>query len=135
MDISKKTVNETAAMHVNGPDGQPLYDDGKPVQIIFYGPGSKVFGQVEARQTNRILKRRDDNDGKVTASTYEQRIAETAEDLADVTSAFENMSYGDKQGREMFHAAYSDPGLGYIVKQANKFLADWGKFTQGSQPS
>lgn len=128
MDIKSKAVAGTATIHVKDAAGELLYDGDKPVQIVVHSPGSKQFGVVEARQTARAVKRMQDNDGKITAAPYEERVRETAEDLAAITVRFENLSYDDKQGPELFEAVYADPTLGFITKQVTKFLGDWGNF-------
>lgn len=135
MDAKSLKVAATGAIHVKNAAGEPLYDGDKPVRIIVHGPGSRAFGAVESRQTARALKRMNENDGKVTAPTAEERRVETAEDLATVTVAFEHLSYEDKKGPELFEAVYSDPELGFITKQVTKHLADWGNFQIGSAGS
>lgn len=132
MDVSKLKAAPTATIHVKDINGEPLYDGEKPVIIKVHGPGSRLFGAVDARQTARTLKRMNENDGKVTAPTAEERIAELAEDLADITISFDGLSCGDLTGRELFLAVYGDPELGYIAKQVNRTLGDWGKFKPAS---
>lgn len=141
-DITTQAVADTASIHVKSAAGEPLYADGaareKPVTIVVYSPGSKAYGAVEARQSARALKRMQDNDGKITAATAEERLKETAEDLASITVRFENFNYppaGDAQGTELFEAVYRDQKLGFITKQVTKFLADWGNFEAGSTGS
>ena len=138
MDITQHAVAETAAIHLKSADGNHLYDGEKPVRVVVYGPGSKAFAAVEARQTQRVLRRREENDGKVTVASPEQRAKEEAEDLAAITARFENLEYPPakgKEGAEMFEALYSDPRLGFINKQVGKFVADWGNFKAGSPTS
>lgn len=138
-DILSQAVVETATIHVKNAAGEPLYADGaerkKPVLIHVHSPGSKAYGAVEARQSARALKRMSDNDGRVTAPTAEERIAETAEDLAALTIRFENFSYsagGDAEGPALFEAVYRDQRLGFIARQVTKHLSDWGNFKPGS---
>ncbi len=139
LDISKQAVLETAAIHIKGADGAYLYDEaGNPARIHVYGPGTKAFAAVEARQTQRALKRREDNDGKITPPSPEQRRKEDAEDLATVTVEFENFEYppaGDKKGAELFEALYLDPKLGFIAQQVAKFVGNWSGFKPGSVSS
>ncbi len=138
MDITTQAVRDTAAIHIKGADGEHLYSDGKPVRIVIFGPGSRRFAEVEARQTSRAVKRMQDNDGKVSVPSPEQRAKEQAEDLAAITVAFENLTYppaGDKQGSELFEALYADPTLGFIHRQITKAVQDWGNFTGGSATS
>lgn len=134
-DITSQAVVDTAPIHIKGANGDYLYYDGKPVQIVLHSPGSKAFAAVEARQTARTIKRMNDNDGNLTAVPPEQRRAEQAEDLADITVAFENFTYPPaegKQGKELFQAFYADPKLGYMTQQVLKALANWGNFKPGS---
>jgi hypothetical protein len=132
MDASTLKAADTGVIHVKNAAGEPLYEDEKPVRIIVHGPGSRAYATVESRQSARAVKRMNDNDGKFTTSTAEERLAETAEDLATVTVSFDNLSYGDLTGTELFAAVYSEPQLGFITKQVTKHLADWGNFRPGS---
>ena len=136
LNIASLAVAATAALHVKGPTGEPLYADEEgtlPVRIHVHGPGSRAYGIVETRQSARALKRMQDNDGKITAATPEERMTETAEDLAAVTVQFENFEYkrpdgGTLTGADLFQAVYLDQGLGFITKQVTKFVGDWGNF-------
>lgn len=138
-DITSQAVADTASIHLKNAAGELLYADGdageKPVRIVIYGPGSRAYGVVESRQSARALKRMQDNDGKITAASAEERVKETAEDLAALTVRFENFAYppaGDAQGAELFEAVYRDQKLGFIARQVTKHLADWGNFKPGS---
>jgi hypothetical protein len=130
MDILTQAVADTAVLHVKGADGVPLYSgaERKPVRIVLHSPGSAAYAQIETRQSQRLLKRLDDNDGKRTAMTAEERLEQTAEDLADVTVEFENIELEGKSGRALHLAVYGKRELGFIANQVTKFLADWGNF-------
>lgn len=143
MDITTQRAAPTAPLHVKGIDGNLLYSPGadgkpdlsKPVRIHFFSPGSKQQAAAEARATQRALKRLEENDGKPNPPTPEVRRAEAAEDLAMVTSHFENLTYppaGDAQGYPLFEAVYADPDLGFIANQGAKFLGNWSSFKPGS---
>lgn len=140
-DITSQAVADTSAIHLKNAGGEPLYADAErtqPVQIVVYGPGSKAHGAVEARQSARALKRMQDNDGKITAATAEERVRETAEDLAALTVRFENFEYPPAKGAEgiaLFEAVYRDQSLGFITRQVTRHLADWGNFRPGSAAS
>jgi hypothetical protein len=142
LNIASLAVAATAALHVKGPTGEPLYadKDGKlPVLIHLHGPGSRAYGAIESRQSARALKRMQDNDGKITAATPEERITETAEDLAAITSHFENFEYKPEgatepaTGEDLHRAVYANQGLGFITKQVAKFVGDWGNFSAASK--
>lgn len=86
MKIAKLAVVDTAFLHLKGPDGVLLYEDGKKVGIDLYGPGSEQAAQVEERQASRTIKRMRDNDNKIDLAPIEIRRAEAAEDFAIVTA-------------------------------------------------
>lgn len=138
-DISTQAVVDTAPIHLKGAAGDPLFDaNGNPIRIVVYGPGTKQFSAIEARQTARAVQRVNANDGKSSVIPPEQRTAEVAEDLAAITVGFENFNYppaGDKTGFELFQAFYADPKLGYMVNQVLKAVQDWGNFKPGSAGS
>ncbi len=95
LNIAGLAVTATAALHVKSASGELLYADAErtlPVRIHLHGPGSKIASVIDGRQTQRSLKRMQDNDGKVTAASPEERKAETAEDLAALTVSFENFA-------------------------------------------
>lgn len=138
LDITTKAVNDTATLHLKDAAGELLYADKartKPVRITVYGPGSEAYGVVEARQSARAVRRMQENDGKITAVPFEERVRDTAEDLATITVEFENFSYppaGAAKGAKLFEALYADQKLGFITRQVTKFVGDWGKFTNAS---
>lgn len=135
-DITATAVQDTAALHLKDAKGNHLFTaDRKPVRIVLSGPGSAAFAVIEARQTQRVLKRREDNDGKPALPSPEERRIEEAEDLAAITVGFENLDYppaAGAQGAALYQALYADPKLGFIAVQARKFVADWGNFSSGS---
>ncbi len=129
-DITTQQVADTVPIHVKAADGTRLYHDNKPVLIIVYGPGSDVFDEVTERQVARAIKRREENDGKIDLGTKDERRAELAQDLADLTVRFDNLAYppaGAAEGKELFRALYSDQKLGFIAQQVAKETGDWGK--------
>ena len=140
MKIKTLAVVPTAFLHLKGPDGAHLYDDGKPVGIDLYGPGSPQYGQTEERQSARTIKRMQDNDNKISLVPIETRRNESSEDLADLTAGFCHIEHESEDGtpltgRALAIAVYSDPTLGWIKEQVVKFVGDWGKFTAGSTKS
>lgn len=140
MKISSLAVAATAFLHLKGPDGVLLYEDGKKVGIDLYGPGSAEYARIEERQSARIHKRMQDNDDKVAFASPEVRRTEAIEDLTDLTAAFHHIEYDAPDGtplagRPLHVAVYSDKALGWINEQALKFVNNWGKFSPGSTGS
>ncbi|WP_343526744.1 hypothetical protein [Sphingomonas sp.] len=135
LDITTQAVANTAPLHLKDASGNLLYYKGQPVRIHLYGPASPQYARIEERQTQRALKRAQDNDGKPSAMSSDQRRETTAEDYAAVTASFENFAYppaGKASGEDLYRATYSDPALGFIVNQITRFLADWGNFKPAS---
>lgn len=142
LDITKMAVALTAPIHLKDAEGNHMYfgegEARKPVQIILYGPGSPQYAEVEARQTNRAVKLMQDNEGKITVASPEQRHADQAEDLAAITAEFVGFTYppaGDAKGADLFRALYADRSLGFITKQVLKAVGDWGNFKIASPAS
>jgi hypothetical protein len=137
-NILALAVASSAVIHVKDASGEPAYADAErtlPVRIHVHGPGTQIAGIVESRQSARALKRMEENDGRITAPTAEERKAEAAADLASLTKGFENFGYGDDDsldGEALFQAVYADPSLGFITKQVAKHFGNWGNFSAAS---
>mgnify|MGYP003576920687 CR=1 FL=1 len=130
-DIKSLAVKDTSDLHLRSADDELLFtEDGKPITITVYGPGSKAYAKAETAQNNRMLDRLKKK-GKAD-QTPDEKIAEQAEFLAACTKSFNNFSYGGLAGDEQFKACYSDKSVGFIGEQVGKHIADWGNFTQGS---
>ena len=132
MDIRKFAVEETGVLELLGASDEPLLDESKkPITVTLYGPGSKQYAKAQAAQSNRMidkLKKKGKSD-----QSADERARETAEFLAACTKDFsDNLEYGDLQGEALHRAVYSDVTLGFISEQVNKYLSDWGNFSQRS---
>lgn len=128
MEVKSLKVAASGRIHVKNAAGEPLYEGEEPVVIVVHSPGSRAYATVESRQTARALKRMNENEGRVTAPTAEERLAETAEDLATLTISFEHLESDGLQGQELFLSVYTDPELGFITKQVSNWVRDWGNF-------
>lgn len=129
MDIRKYAVDPTSKLHLRDANDELMYtDEGKPVAVNLYGPGSKQYARAQAAQNNRLLdklKRKGKSD-----QTAEQRAAESSEFLADCTESFENLEYDNLAGRELFMAVYADVSIGFVADQVAKYISDWSNFTK-----
>jgi hypothetical protein len=132
MDIRKFAVEPTSKLHLRDANDELMHtDDGNPVCVNLYGPGSKQFARAQAAQNNRLLdklKRK----GK-SEQTAEQRAAESAEFLSDCTDSFEFLEYDSLTGRALSMAVYSDITIGFLADQVSKHINDWSNFTKPSQ--
>ncbi|WP_210357649.1 hypothetical protein [Sphingomonas beigongshangi] len=135
-NIAALAVALTGTVHVKTAAGEPAYADAErklPLLIHLHSPGSEIASVIEGRQTARSLKRMQDNDGKITAASPEERRTETAADLAALTIGFENFDYGEGlSGEPMFRAMYEDQALGHVTRQVAKYFGDWGNFSAAS---
>ena len=113
----------------------PTPEEQGKIDLVFLRDLADAVDERDIRWLARTLKRINDNEGKITAATSEEALAENAEDLATLTIAFENLSHGDLSGAQLFEAVYSDPELGYITQQAERHFNDWGKYKPGSAGS
>jgi hypothetical protein len=129
-DISKLAVNETSIIELETPDGDSLLnDEGKPLSITVYGPGSRKFQQAQSVRNRAVLEFVKKGGKKMKDN--EQRELD-AEFLASCTVSFNNFVYKDFTGSEMFKQAYLDASIGFISEQVNKAIGDWSNFTQPS---
>ncbi len=133
VDVAPIHFKNAAGDHLYVPDdsGKPIMD--KPCRVFLYGPGSEQFAMVEQRQTTRALQRAQDNDNKITLASPEDRATEAAQDMADLTSHFENFGY---QGGELtpsrFKAFYADKKMVHFHRQVTKALAQVGNWKPGT---
>lgn len=137
MDIRKFGVEETSVVALLGPDDVPMLgEDGKPMTVTVYGPGSKQYARAQAAQQNRMidkLKRKGKSD-----QSAEDKAREQAEFLAGCTKEFSpNIEYPNGDGKsltgEALHkAVYADNSIGFVAEQVGKHLGEWNNFTKGS---
>lgn len=131
-DIKRFAIEETGTIELRGADDSPLIgDDGQPMTVTVYSPGSKPYARAQAAQSNRLidkLKRK----GKMDQSA-EEKALEQAAFLVGCTKEFSaNVGYDDLIGESLFKAIYSDTSVGFIAEQVVKYLSDWGNFTTAS---
>jgi len=127
MDIKKFAVQNTGRLHLRDASDELMYtEDGKEIAVNVYSPGSKQYAKAQAAQSNRVmnnLKRK----GKIDQSA-EQKAADNAEFLSEITHSFENITYDELTGEALYKAVYSDSSIGFISDQVAKFVGDWSSF-------
>jgi hypothetical protein len=132
MDIRKFSVEETGILELLDADDEPMIgEDGMPMTITGYGPGSKQYAKAQADQQNRLIDKLR-HKGKTT-ETAEQKRQEQAEFLAGCTKEFSsNIEMDGLQGEALFKAVYAEKRIGFIAEQFGKWLGDWGNFSKPS---
>lgn len=133
MDLRKIAVSETSVLHLRDAADNLLIDNGKPVTVTLYSPGSKQYAQATAARSNRIVDRLKQK-GK-SDRTPEETAQEQAEFLAACTHSMDGVELDDLKGPELFKAVYADTSIGFIAEQVGKHLGEWGNFTKGSAKS
>lgn len=143
-DIRKIAIGATAKMPVCDVDGNPMMaDNGEPVTITFYGPGSREFVRAKAEIQNEVMEEmqaaaeatKEAEKNKKKGGKAEQKPEidleaagrRTAKLLAKVTASLDNFDYPG--GPE---ALFNDPTLGHITEDANTFVVKRGNFKQSS---
>ena len=122
-NIAAFEARDTAWLDVqNIKDDGPLLHNGQPVRIEIRSPGTKeaMNAQHKAEVSNNA-KTFAALRGKVTKDTVDTGIAARAERLEAVTAQIENFPITAK-------ALYTNPKLGWITAQAEKFANDWANF-------
>jgi len=136
MALNLKTLaaSETGVLELRNGDDTPLTTDaGLPVTVTVYGPGSKAFAAAKAAQQNRLIAKLQRRGG--AEESPEAKAKNDADFLASITVAMDGVDYDGLTGRELFHAVYSDPSIGFIAEQVAKFSGDWANFSKGSAKS
>jgi hypothetical protein len=116
-------ASDTAWLEVqNKKDDGPLLFGGLPVRIEVRSPGTKEAMSAQhkldtANQAKTFAAIR----GKPIKETLEGQIEQRADKLAAVTARIENFPISPKE-------LYSNPKLGYITAQVEKFHGDWANF-------
>ena len=129
-DISSLAVKDTTIVELETPTGDELLNDkGERLSVTVYGPGSKQFNKAQGVRNRAILEYVKRGGKKMKVG--EQRELD-AEFLASCTVSFNNFTYKEFTGSEMFKEAYLDTAIGFISEQVNKAIGDWANFTQGA---
>ena len=132
MDSRKFAVEETSTLELRDAADAPMKgEDGAPMTVTVYGPGSKPYAKAQAAQQNRMvdkLKRK----GK-TDETAEEKSRDTAEFLAGCTKEFSaNIEMDGLKDEALFKAVYSDRSIGFVAEQVGRHLGEWGNFSKPS---
>lgn len=136
MDIRKFAVEETGVLELRDADDQPMIgDDGKPMTITGYGPGSKQYAKAQAARHNRMVEKLKRKGGKTT-QTAAEIAQEAAEFLAGCTKEFSsNIELDGLAGDALHKAVYADISIGFIADQFGKWLVEWANFSKPSTTS
>lgn len=126
MDIRTKAVAQTGRIELRDANDELM----EGVAVTVYGPGSKQYAKAQAAQQNRMIDRMKRKG--VTNQTAEQKAAENAEFLAEVTVSFEGLEYDSLEGHALAMGVYSDITIGFIADQVAKFIGDWSNFPKVS---
>ncbi len=132
MDLSilntKKKANTGAFLHLNHPaTGMPIYDNDdetKPVGIYLMGKDSDLFAKTKHKNLNSILNAKKKSETKTSESIEQESITL----LADMTTGWQNMSYGGNTefSHEAMCSVYSD--LTWVREQAEAFVNERANF-------
>ncbi len=130
-EITSLAAKDTFTLELVNANDEPLVgEDGVPLSVTVYGPGSKAYTKAQAARTQRLMDRMARR-GKVKLSAEEQQ-RENAEFLAACTVSFNGWTYQGKADAQAIEAAYNDPSIGFIAEQVNKAINDWANFTNNA---
>lgn len=133
MDITALALNEsTTFLQLTHPaDGSKLEDNGKPVGVNVFGPGTSQFARAQRKLQNAAL-RRQAKGGKVEPEVLRKEMDTF---LTEVTSSFVNLTLGGvaMESQEDFRAFYADPRFGWVRSQVDEGLSDNSNFLGESQ--
>lgn len=130
-DITKKRAADTAKIDLVDADGGPLNDDaGNRLSVTLCGPGSKTWQQADAERNRKQASRAEKNPRKFASMVADHRRDDEIDFLCAITVSFNGWAYPGEYAspRDMFKAAYSDDGIGFIRDQLSKEGNDWQAF-------
>ncbi len=137
-DIKKYRAMESAPIELVDGEANPIYNEqGDPMSVTVFGPGSKIWQQAEAEMRRRKVSRIDKARGKLTAAVDNDREDEI-EFLVRITVSLNGWTYPHPEGgqwpaaAEMYRALYSDDEVGFIRDHLYREARDWGNFTKAS---
>lgn len=137
MSLRKHAVSETATLHLQDAEGNPIYadeDEKKPVEIILYGPGSKEFAEAQQRRQDAMMSKI--QRGSRTKKLSQEEAEKLRVDfLVRCTAGSNNLELDGQTGTELYRAVYSDRSLGFIADQVDRFMGDWGNFSPSAATS
>lgn len=130
---SQLKARDTAELHLKDIEGEPMFyksesGEEKPVLIRVYGPGSDPYRKAQVGAQRRVAVLLKKNRRALEERTPDERAADTAVLLADITHSVEGLEL-DADGREGVVALYADPQCGWVAEQVNTFAADWANFS------
>lgn len=120
--LSALEASTTAALTVQHPSGMPLLLNGEPLTITLYGPGSEEYQRAQARIDQAVQARTFAAlRGKAQKDDPEDLRRWRAEKLTACTASCSAPGINVAE-------LYTNPRLGYIANQVEKFVEDWANF-------
>lgn len=130
MDIRKHALTPTGTVDIHdGADTPLIADNGKPVRVHVYGPGSREYQAAEKRQNDRMIDAMRKKGKSVDTAAYRVDF------LVDITKSFDEIDYDDLKGAALHKAVYSDPSLRFVADQVYAYVTDHANFTTSSKSS
>jgi hypothetical protein len=130
MSLKNYSLTETAAMHVQTPDGENMYLDEqmkKPVMMHLYGIGSKQYQTAERKRQDSLANKFKRYKAKTIPS---EELEELRVDfLVRCVSSVENFELDGQKGEDLYRAVFSDRSLVFITDQVDRFISDQANFT------
>lgn len=130
MDIRKHALSQTGTIELHDGADNPLLDDnGKPVCVHVYSPGSREYLAAEKARDDKMLQAMRKKNG--TVDNYAARV----EFLVAVTKGFDGIEFDDLKGAALYRAVYSEPTLRFVADQVFNYVNDHANFTKPSGKS
>lgn len=133
MDLSTLSASETAVIKLLHPaTGEPLTDNGEPLTVSVYGPGTVQHQQMRSARDRRIMAAAmaANKAGKKPADIADpdKERADTAADLAACTASIGGWDYKGATDAAAIKSAYADASMSWLADQVSRGLGDWATF-------
>ena len=145
--VSQLRAADTAELHIKDQHGEPMFftpgvagADGQkpepqPMLAEVYGPGSDTYRRAQLKAQRKFMALSKKSRKAVEDRAPEERAADAAELLADITVRIDGIDSEGRSAREALLDLFSDPACVWLTEQINAFAADWANFPKSAQPS
>lgn len=126
-DFADFFLQETATVAIKLPNGQPMLYQGRPVQVVVYGPATERYATAKDALDREATKALMEIAGRDKAGADKDANARF---LSAVTERIDNFPFPGGPA-----ALYREPRLRYVADQVRAHLGDLGNFFKGSAPA
>lgn len=129
-DFSAFFLEETSAVEIDLPNGEPMLFDGQRVAVRVYGPSTQAFITAKTALDREAAKNMAAAFGMKQKGREDARKDADSAFLTAITAGIDNFPFPGGAA-----AVYDEPRLKYIADQVRAHVNDLGNFFKGKPKS